>query len=81
MVCEHKNFMLASLQIVFLSLERFNNCQQLTIVGLISSLCWNHLSGKKGHQMLSAQSIRGQLTKNSTNSIAQNTRLNSDITL
>ena len=38
MVCEHKNYMLAALQVVSPSLECFNDCQQLTVVGLISSL-------------------------------------------
>ncbi len=81
MVCKHKNFMLAALQVMSPSLEDFNNCQQLAIVGLISSFCWNHLSGEKGYRMPSARIIRGQLTENSTNSIARSIRLNSDMTL
>ncbi len=50
-------------------------------MGLISSLSWNHLSGKKGYRMPLAQIIWGQLTKNSTNSITRSIRLNLDIML
>ncbi len=64
-----------------LSLESFNNCQQLAIVDLILSLCQNYLSGEKGYWILSAQIMRGQLNKNSTNSIARSIHLNSNMTL
>ena len=80
-VYEHENFILATFQIVSPSLECFNHCQQLSIVGLISSLCRNHLSGKKSYRILSVQIIWGQLTENPTNNIAQNIRLNLDMTL
>ncbi len=81
MVCKHENFMLAALQIVPLGLESFNDGQQLAVVGLVPGLCRNHLSGEKGHRMLSAQIIRSQLTEDSTNSIARSIRLNSNMTL
>ncbi len=81
MVCGHENFVLTTLQVLSPSLERFNDCQQLTVVGLILSLCRNHLSGEKGYQMPSAQIIRGQLTENFTNSIARSIRHNSNMTL
>ncbi len=80
MVCKHENFMLAALQIVTPGLESFNDGQQLAIVGLIPGLCRNHLSGEKGHRMPSARIIQSQLTEDSTNSIARNIRLNSDMT-
>ncbi len=80
MVYKHKNFLLTTLQVVSPSLEGFNNCQQLLVVGLISSLYRNHLSGEKSYRMPSAQVIRGQLTENSTNSIARSIRLNLDMT-
>ncbi len=73
--------MLVALQVMSPSLEGFNNGQQLAVVGLIPSLCRNHLSREKGYQIPSAQIIRGQLIKNSTNSIAKSIRLNSDMTL
>ncbi len=81
MVCEYENFMLIALQVVSPSLERFNDCQQLTVIGLIPSLCRNHLSRKKGYRMPSAQIIRSQLTEDSTNSIARNIHLTSDMML
>ncbi len=81
MVCKHENFMLAAFQVVFPSLEGFNDGQQLAVVGLILSLCRNHLSGEKSYRMPLARIIRGQLTENSTNSIARNIRLNTDMTL
>ncbi len=80
-VCKHENFMLAALQVMSPGLEGFNDGQELAVVGLIPSLCWNHLSGEKGYRMTSAQIIRGQLTEDSTNSIARSIRLNSDMTL
>ncbi len=73
--------MLAALQVVLLSFEGLNDSQQLAVVGLIPSLCRNHLSGEKGYRMPSAQIIRSQLTENPTNSIARSIRLNSDMTL
>ncbi len=81
MVCKHENFMLAALPVVSSSLESFNDGQQLAVVGLIPSLCRNHLSGEKGYRMPSARIIRDQLTENSTNSIVRSIRLNSDMTL
>ena len=62
-------------------LENFNNRQQLTVMGLITSLCQNHLSGEKGYRMSSAQIIWGQPTENSANSIARSICLHSDMTL
>ncbi len=64
---------------MLLSLEHFNNSQQLSVMGLISSLSRNHLSWEKSYWMLLAQIIRDQLTENSTNSIARNIRLNLDM--
>ncbi len=80
-VCKHKNFMLAALQVVSQGLEGFNDGQQLAVMGFVLGLCRNHLFGEKGHRMPSAQIIRGQLTKDSTNSIARSIHLNSDMTL
>ncbi len=65
-VCKHENFMLAALKVVPPSFKYFNNCEQLIVIGLISSLSKNYLSGEKSYQMPSAQIIRGQLTENST---------------
>ncbi len=73
--------MLAALQVMSPSLEDFNNGQQLAVMGLIPSLCRNHLSREIGYRMSSAQIIRGQLTEDSTYSIARSIRLNSDMTL
>ncbi len=73
--------MLAALQVVSPSLEGFNDGQQLAVVGLIPSFYRNHLSEKKSYRILSAQIIQGQLTENSTNSIARNIRLNLDMML
>ncbi len=73
--------MLAALQVMSPSLEGFKDCQQLPVVGLISSLCRNYLSGKKGYRITSARVIWGQLTENSTNSIVRKIRLNSDLIL
>ncbi len=73
--------MLAALQVVSASLEGFNDGQQLVVVGLIPSLCRNHLPGEKGYRMPLARIIRGQLTENSTNSIARSICLNLDMTL
>ncbi len=81
MICEYENFMLATLQVVSPSLEHFNNCQKLTVVSVIPSFYQNHLFGKKSYQILSARIIRGQLTENSTNSIARSIRLKLDKTL
>ncbi len=81
MVYKHENFMLAALQVVLLSLEGFNNGQQLAVVGFIPGLCRNHFSGEKGHRMPSARIIRSQLTEDSTNSIARSICHNSDMTL
>ncbi len=50
-VCKHENFMLAAFEVVSPSFEYFNDCQQLTVVGLIPSFSRNHLSGEKGYQM------------------------------
>ncbi len=61
------------------SVERFNNSQQLYIMGLIPSLSKNQFSGEKGYRMLSAQIIQDQLIENSTNSIARSIRFNSNI--
>ncbi len=81
MVCKHENFMLVALQIMSSDLEDFNTSQQLAVVGLIPSLCRNHLSKKKGYQIPLAQIIRDRLTKDSTNSIARSICLNLDMTL
>ncbi len=81
MVCKHENFMLAALQVISLGFEGFNNGQQLAVMGLIPNLCQNHLFGENSYSISSAQIIQGQLTKNSTNSIARSIRLNLDITL
>ncbi len=75
-----QTFMLAAFQKVLLSLKCFNNSQQFPIVSFIPSLSKNYLSRKKNYQMSSAQIIRGQLTKNSTNSIAKCIRFNLDMT-
>ncbi len=80
-VSKNNNFMLAVLQVVSPSLESFNNCQQLFVVGFIPSLYRNHLSREQGYRMPSARIIRGQLIENSTNSIARSIRLNLDMTL
>ncbi len=40
--------MLVALQVVSLSLEGFNESQQLPVMGFILSLCQNHLSREKG---------------------------------
>ncbi len=81
MVCKHENFILVALQVMSPGLEGFNDGQQLAVVGLIPSLCRNHLPGEKGYRMPLAQIIQGQLIENSTNSIAKSIRLNSDMTL
>ncbi len=81
MVCKHENFILAALQVVFLSLKGFNNGQQLAVLGLIPSLYRNHLTGEKSCWMSSVLILQGQLTENSTNSIARSIRLNPDRTL
>ncbi len=80
-ICKHENFMLVALQIMSPGLEGFNDGQQLAVIGLIPSLCQNHLSGKKGYRIPLARIIRGQLTENSTNSIGRSIRFNLDITL
>ncbi len=72
--------MFAAFQIISPSLEGFNNSQQLPIVGLILSLCQNHLSREKSYRIPLARVIRGQLIQNSTNSIAKNIRLNLNMT-
>ena len=53
------------------SLKRFNNSQQLAIVGLILYFSKNHLLTKKDYQMPLTQIIRNQLTENYTNCIAR----------
>ncbi len=73
--------MLAAFEVVLPSFERFKDCQQFTVVGLIPSLSRKHLSGEKGYQMAPARIIEGQLTENSTNSIARSIRLNLNMIL
>ncbi len=73
--------MLTGLEVVPLSFECFNNSEKLSVMGLISSLSRNHISGEKDYRMLFAQIIRGQLTENSTNSIVKSIRLYLDMML
>ncbi len=80
-ICKYENFMLVAFEVVLLCFEHFNDGQQLIVVGLITSLCRNHLFGEKAYRIPSAQIIRDQLTENSTNSIARSIRLNLDMTL
>ena len=47
----------------------------------VAGSCWNHLVREEGHRMPSAQIIQGQLTEDSTNSIAWYIYLNPDMTL
>ena len=48
-------------------------------MSLIPGLIRNHFLQEKGHWMPSAQIIQGQLTEDSTNSIARYIRLNPDM--
>ncbi len=57
MVCEYENFMLAVFEVVPPRFERFNNGQQLAVMGLISNLSRNHLSKEKGYRIPLAQII------------------------
>ena len=61
-------------------LESLNNGPKLTVVRFVPGFRWNHLAREEGHRMLSAQIVRGQLTEDSTNSIAGCIRLNPDMT-
>ena len=49
-------------------------------MSLIPGLSQNHLSREEGYRMPSARIVRGQLTEDSTNSIAGCIRLNPDMT-
>lgn len=49
MIYEHKNLVLAALQVVAPDLKDFNNSQELLIVNFIPSFCQNHLSGEKNY--------------------------------
>ncbi len=73
--------MFAAFDVISLSFKRFNDGQQLAVVGLIPSLSSSYLFGEKSYQMLSAWIIRGQQTKNSINSIVRSIRLNLDTML
>ena len=55
MVRKDENLMFAAFQIVTPCLESFNNCQKLTVVGLVSSLGRNNFSKKEGYWMPLAQ--------------------------
>ena len=71
--------MLVTLQIMSLCFKNLNNCQKFTIVSLIPSFSWNHLSGKKGYWISLAQIIQSLLIKDLTNSITRCIDFNLDI--
>lgn len=77
---KNKNILLVTSEIMMICLESFHNSQKHGIMGLISSLCRNHISRKKNHRVLLPQIIQSQLTKDSTNRIIGYTRLNPDMT-
>lgn len=56
-ICEHKNFILIVLQVVFLNLENFNNSQKRIVMSFIPSFSQNHLLKKESYQILLAKII------------------------
>ena len=51
---ENKHLVLLIFQIVMSYLNKFDNSQNLTIVGLVPSLCKNHFPRKEDYSMLLA---------------------------
>ncbi len=52
MVNKDKNLVFAAFQVVVPSLKRFNDSQELLIMGFVSSHSEDHVSREKGYRML-----------------------------